>query len=152
MAIWKSLTAGMLALSLLTPAAIASDNKDPNDVLGTWTFQTQPYRQGTCSMSGQMMVTENPEEGLYDCELTAVEECETLGKSVVVQSCKVRRTRNQIAVRSIIEQMVEQKMEGLIYVPDNFALTVQSENYMYGSLISAVSAPVEFRRIPGGIS
>lgn len=151
MTLWKSLVAACLSLSLFAPASIAGE-KNPVDVLGTWTFQTQPYRQGTCSMSGQMHVTPTDEEGLYTCEITAVEECETLGRSVVVQSCKVRRTRNQIAVRSIIEQMVEQKMEGLIYVPDNFALTVQNPNYMYGSLISAVSAPVEFRRSPDGIS
>ena len=136
--------------------AVAEDKRDPNDMLGKWTFQTERYKNGGgyCSMSGSMTVTPNPEAGLYDCEVTAIEECEIWGKSVVVQSCRVRRTRNQVAIRSVIEQTLEYKMkvEGLTYVPDNFALTVQSQNLMYGSLISAINAPVEFRRSLDGIS
>lgn len=150
-------------LSILFSAAFiavcpaqAEEKPDPTDMLGKWTFQTNVYRNGTgtCSMSGTMTVTPNAEAGLYDCEVTAAEECDIWGKSVVVQSCKVRRTRNQVAIRSIIEQKLEYDMEveGLVYIPDNFALTVQSPNLMYGSLISAVNAPVEFRRSLDGIS
>lgn len=144
------------AAMLVAMPAASEDSSDPVDMLGKWTFQTQEYRNGggSCNMSGTMTVTPNQEAGLYDCEVTAAEDCEAWGKSVVVQSCKVRRTRNQVAIRSIIEQKLEYKesMEGLTYVPDNFALTVQSPNLMYGSLISAVNAPVEFRRSLDGIS
>jgi len=147
------LTSAVLIAALPTHA---EDKPDPIDMLGKWTFQTQIYKNGggDCSMSGTMTVTPNPEAGLYDCEVTAAEECEAWGKSVVVQSCKVRRIRNQVAIRSVIEQTIESKIriEGLTYVPDNFALTVQSKDLMYGSLISAVNAPVEFRRSLDGIS
>ena len=146
-----------ITATLITALPVAAEEKaDPIDMLGKWTFATRPYTNGggSCMMTGTMTVVPNPEPGLYDCEVTAQEECEAWGKSVVVQSCKVRRTRNQVAIRSIIEQTLEYKMkvEGLTYVPDNFALTVQSPNLMYGSLISAVSAPVEFRRSLDGIS
>ncbi len=137
-----------------SPSALA-DN-DPGDVLGSWTFQTKPYRGGACGMTGMMRLTHDDEDGAYDCELTAVEVCSMWGRSVVVQSCKARRFGDQVSVRSTIEEMLESKFEpgtgGFSYVPDNFALTVQSAERMYGALISAVNAPVEFRRTPEGVS
>lgn len=152
----KLLIALPVMLIAALPVSAEDSSPDPIDMLGKWTFATRPYQNGggSCNMSGTMTVSPNPEAGLYDCEVTAVEECEAWGKSVVVQSCKVRRTRNQVAIRSVIEQTLEYKMrvEGLTYIPDNFALTVQSPDLMYGSLISAVNAPVEFRRSLDGIS
>lgn len=144
-----SLLAGALALSLMPASA---DTKDPGDVLGSWSFQTKPYRGGQCIMTGTMRLSHNDEEGLYDCELTAVEVCSMWGKSVVLQQCSARRFGNQVSVRSQITQMLEQKIEGLIYVPDNFSLTIQDSSRMWGALVSAATAPVEFRRSEDGIS
>ena len=145
------LTAALLTLG---PNAIApgAAESDPGDVLGNWTFQTKPYREGQCIMSGTMRLTPHPDAGLYNCELTAVEVCSMWGRSVVVQSCKARRFNEQVSIRSEIEQFVESKAEGLVYVPDNFALTVQDGRRMYGSLVSAATAPVEFIRAEEGIS
>ena len=145
------LTAALLTLgpNAIAPAAAESD---PGDVLGNWTFQTKPYREGQCIMSGTMRLTPHPDAGLYNCELTAVEVCSMWGRSVVVQSCKARRFNEQVSIRSEIEQFVESKAEGLVYVPDNFALTVQDGRRMYGSLVSAATAPVEFIRAEEGIS
>ncbi|MEO1304587.1 MAG: hypothetical protein AAFV37_06400 [Pseudomonadota bacterium] len=141
--------AGLISLALLPASA---DTKDPTDVLGSWSFQTKPYREGQCIMTGTMRLSSNPEEGLYDCELTAVEVCSMWGRSVVLQQCKARRFGNQVSIRSQISQMLEQKVEGLIYVPDNFSLTIQDHSRMWGALISAATAPVEFRRSEEGIS
>lgn len=137
-------------LSLTLPAS--ADTRDPSDVLGSWTFQTQPYREGQCVMTGTMRLTDDPEEGLYACELTAVEVCSMWGRSVVLQTCTARRFGNQVSVRSQIDQMLEQKTEGLFYVPDNFSLTIQDASRMFGALVSAATAPVEFRRSEEGIS
>ena len=103
-------------------------------------------------MTGTMNLSEHPEPGLYTCELTAVEVCSMWGRSVVLQTCQARRFGNQVSIRSEIEQMLEKKFEGLFYVPDNFSLTVQSPNLMYGALVSAATAPVQFRRSEEGIS
>ncbi len=143
-----ALLVGTLALAWPSQA----DTRDPSDVLGSWTFQTKPYRDGQCLMSGTMRLTDDPEEGVYNCELTAVEVCSMWGRSVVQQSCRARRFGNQVSVRSQINQMLEQKDHGLIYVPDNFSLTVQNTQRMFGALISAATAPVEFRRSEDGIS
>ena len=99
-----------------------------------------------------------PEDGTYACELTAVEVCSLWGRSVVVQSCQARRFGNQVSVRSQIVDMLESKFAdeeaalAFNYVPDNFALTIQSAERMYGALVSAVPAPVEFRRTAEGVS
>ena len=74
------------------------------------------------------------------------------GRSVVEQSCQARRFGNQVSDRSQITQMLEQKVEGLIYVPDNFSLTIQDHTRMWGALVSAATAPVEFRRSEDGVS
>lgn len=141
--------AGLMSLFLLPAQA---DSQDPSDVLGSWSFQTKPYRQGQCIMTGTMRLSSHPEEGLYGCELTAVEVCSMWGRSVVLQQCQARRFGNQVSIRSEITQMLEQKLEGLIYVPDNFSLTIQDHSRMWGALVSAATAPVEFRRSEDGIS
>ena len=74
------------------------------------------------------------------------------GRSVVLQQCEARRFGNQVSIRSQIKEMLEQKVEGLIYVPDNFSLTIQDQSRMWGALVSAATAPVEFRRSEDGIS
>ncbi len=148
----KLVTAIMAALFSLALLPAQADSKDPTDVLGSWSFQTKPYRDGQCIMTGTMRLSSHPEDGLYECELTAVEVCSMWGRSVVEQSCKARRFGNQVSVRSQITQMLEQKFEGLIYVPDNFTLTIQDHTRMWGALVSAATAPVEFRRSEDGIS
>ncbi|MDJ0922807.1 MAG: hypothetical protein QNI84_16895 [Henriciella sp.] len=142
----------LIAGLMLTSLSAVADTRDPTDVLGSWTFQTQPYRGGQCLMTGTMRLTPDPEEGVYACELTAVEVCSMWGRSVVLQTCTVRRFGNQVSVRSTISQMLEMKAEGLVYVPDNFTLTVQDASRMFGALVSAATAPVEFRRSEEGIS
>ncbi|MEM0987047.1 MAG: hypothetical protein AAGJ32_12445 [Pseudomonadota bacterium] len=151
----KSVTGALVAV-LLTTAPAQADVADPSDVLGAWTFQTSTYRGGQCLMSGTMRLTPAAEDGVYGCELTAMEVCSLWGRSLVRQSCEARRFGNQVSIRSQIEEMLESKMQHdglqLTYVPDNFALTIQNAQRMFGSLVSAVSAPVEFRRAESGIS
>lgn len=142
----------LLASTIMMLFPATADTRDPGDVLGSWTFQTKPYRGGQCMMSGTMRLSDDPQEGVYGCELTAVEVCSMWGRSVVLQTCRARRFGNQVSVRSQISQMLEQKAEGLIYVPDNFSLTIQDASRMFGALVSAATAPVEFRRTEDGIS
>lgn len=144
----------MAALVLLAsaPASAGNMDADASDVLGTWTFQTRPYRNGQCLMTGTMNLSPHPEPGQYACEITAVEVCSIWGRSVVRQSCQARRFGDQVSIRSQIEEMLESKVEGLVYMPDNFTLTIESADRMFGALVSAVTAPAEFRRANDGIS
>jgi hypothetical protein len=142
-------------LAVLACAPVSAGNSkdvDKTDVLGAWTFQTRPYRNGTCLMTGTMNLSPHPEPGQYTCELTAVEVCSAWGRSVVRQSCQARRFGDQVSIRSQIEEMLETKIEDMIYMPDNFTLTIESADRMFGALVSAVTAPAEFRRANDGIS
>jgi hypothetical protein len=141
-----------LAAGLPAGAVKGKGETDKSDVLGNWSFQTKPYREGQCVMTGTMHLSPHPDEGLYTCEITAVEMCTMWGRSVVRQSCEARRFGNQVSVRSTIEEMIETKAPDMLYVPDNFTLTIQSHERMFGALVSAVTAPVEFRRANDGIS
>jgi len=141
-----------LVAGLPAGAVKGKGETDKSHVLGNWSFQTKPYREGQCVMTGTMNLSPHPDEGLYTCEITAVEMCTMWGRSVVRQSCEARRFGNQVSVRSTIEEMIETKAPGMVYVPDNFTLTIQSHERMFGALVSAVTAPVEFRRANDGIS
>ncbi len=138
------------AMVLCLPAL--GESKDPTDLLGSWTFHTKPYNQGQCVMTGTMHLSQHPDAGRYSCELTAVEVCTMWGRSVVLQSCQASRSGYQVSIRSQITEMLESKTEGLVYVPDNFTLTVQDSTRMFGALVSAAIAPAEFRRSEQGIS
>lgn len=149
------LIAALFAMASASPALAGEDEASriiDTDILGTWSFQTKPYRQGSCLMTGTMYLSPHEEEGVYKCELTAVEMCSMWGRSVVRQSCEARRFGNQVSIRSRVEEMLESKAEGLTYVPDNFTLTIQSSKRMFGALVSAVTAPAEFLRSNDGIS
>jgi len=74
------------------------------------------------------------------------------GRSVVLQTCQARRFGKQVSIRSQISQMLERENENLEYIPDNFTLTIQDAGRMWGALVSAATAPVEFRRSEKGIS
>lgn len=141
-----------LVAGLPAGAVKGKGETDKSDVLGNWSFQTRPYREGQCVMTGTMNLSPHPDEGLYTCEITAVEMCTMWGRSVVRQSCEARRFGDQVSVRSTIEEMIETKAPDMVYVPDNFTLTIQSHERMFGALVSAVTAPVEFRRANDGIS
>lgn len=149
----RRILAALIVASLAAAPAMANGkSQDPADVLGNWSFQTSPYRSGQCVMTGTMRLSPHPDDGRYECELTAVEMCSMWGRSVVRQSCVATRFGDQVSIRSTIEEMLEAKFEGLVYVPDNFTLTIQSPQRMFGALVSAVTAPVEFRRASDGIS
>ena len=141
-----------LVAGLPAGAVKGKGETDKSDVLGNWSFQTRPYREGQCVMTGTMNLSPHPDEGLYTCEITAVEMCTMWGRSVVRQSCQARRFGDQVSVRSTIDEIIETKAPDMVYVPDNFTLTIQSHERMFGALVSAVTAPVEFRRANDGIS
>ncbi len=152
----RAIIAGLAVMLAALPAQAnkGSGGTDRNnrDIVGSWSFQTKPYREGSCSMTGTMVLAPQEAQDTYDCELIAIETCTMWGRSVVRQSCQARRFGNQLSVRSTIEEMIETKTEGLVYVPDNFTLTIQSPSRMFGALVSAVTAPVEFRRATEGVS
>ncbi|MEO1476257.1 MAG: hypothetical protein AAFS13_07725 [Pseudomonadota bacterium] len=135
-----------LALGVSAPASAQTD------IVGSWTFETERYRAGVCRLYGTMKVRTTPENDVYRCAVTAVEDCEGQDRWVVEQTCSAYRANNILSVRSTIVSFIEANVNPENYVPDHFALEIASPDLMTGSLVSAIVAPVEFRRTTDGIS
>ncbi|MEO0882610.1 MAG: hypothetical protein AAFY34_07720 [Pseudomonadota bacterium] len=140
------LLAGVLAMGIALPASAQTD------IVGSWTFETDRYRAGVCQLYGTMKVRTTPEDGKYRCAITAVEDCQNEDRWVVEQTCSAYRAENTLSVRSTIVSFIEADVNPENYVPDHFALEIESSDRMNGSLVSAIIAPVEFRRTTEGIS
>lgn len=157
--VWTSLTA-VLAGFFMSAPSVAQSPIEINatapatltELIGEWGFSTQNYRSGLCQMSGNLIVFPGREdETSAACSMTAVEICGT-ERSVVEQSCQISLEGNGAVIVSEIEQFIERKPNSLGYLPDNFILSEVSPSEMSGTLQSAVSASVIFRRVEGAIS
>lgn len=124
----------------------------PSPITGSWSFESARYRGGACVMSGHMNIRPTAKADVYACNFTALEDCTGQDTWVVEQSCKAVNRDGQLSIKSNIENFLEAKEFTDSYVPDNFSLQVESRERMSGLLVSAVSAPVEFRRKPDNLS
>lgn len=150
----KALTMAGLILSasgLPSFAEAIGPQRAPN-LSGHWTFKTEPYRNGVCTMRGSLTLIEDYGTSGYACELTAVETCNPQGESIVLQSCNVSQNGQELTIRSEVIDLLQEKPGSTGYVPDHFVLTIDSQSEMNGQLVSAVQAPVRFSKETAGIS
>lgn len=142
-----------LALGLFAAHAEAQDTDSAiNKALGNWAFQSVPYRDDTCQMSGTMQIRPNAETDGLSCAFTAVEACIGEDRWIVEQVCAVEHNGDQIAMRSSIINFIESDLVPGTYMPDHFVLRIDSGSKMSGKLISAVTADVEFVRQEDNVS
>lgn len=149
----RGLAALLLAVFLAAPMAFA-DVRDKGlesvSVLGSWTFKSWTYDD--CEFGGVARLMAGEEPGVMACELIARQSCTLPDRRWVVrQSCVARRTGNQVAIHSTIEEFIEGEPTAN-YWPDHFILTLREPDRMTGSLISHGVHPSEFRRNIEGIS
>ncbi len=143
----KHLSLIIIASSLASIAAA-----DPIDLSGSWSIATS--EQQPCELTGKATLAPAKSSTLdsdYECELTMRHACPSF-EAVVRQSCRVRNTRGQITVQStIVEHIVG--MDRGTYSPDNFNLSVQSANELYGAQIDAYGTlSATWTRATGSIS
>lgn len=144
---------GLLHLGALYPIANAQQAGAGIDkALGNWTFQSVPYRDNTCQMSGTMQIRPDAKTGTLSCAFTAIEACIGQEQWIVQQTCSVERNGNQIAMRSSIINFIEADVFTDSYMPDHFILNVDSSTKMTGQLISTISAQVEFVKLEENVS
>ncbi|MEO0982845.1 MAG: hypothetical protein AAFX03_09370 [Pseudomonadota bacterium] len=142
--------AAILAVVLLGASGEADTAPDKN-IAGSWTFRAALYDD--CEFNGLMRLRPTDDARTYACELTARQSCPSVDMEFVVrQSCVARRTGDQLAITSTIEEFLVGEPTPAYY-PDNFALSIQSSNRMTGALLSAGdSNAAEFIRDEGSIS
>lgn len=142
------------AALLTTPLGIAS--AEEADLSGNWAIATsERQQQPLCALTGKATLspaTSATVNSDYECELTMRHACEGAFEVVVRQSCRVRNIRGQITVQSSIVEHLVGENRGT-YSPDNFRLSVQSANELYGAQIDAYgSLTAIWTRADGSIS
>jgi len=129
-----------IAIAVLFSITAPASANETIDLSGTWNFKAN--LRMACDFTGQAKLTPAPDtiDSDYSCEMTARQYCPDLGIDYTVrQTCKVRNTRGQVWVQATIEEFLTGEDRGTYY-PDNFNLSLQSNDEMVGALISAGSA------------
>ena len=143
----RVLTALLVLFGLFCGPATAETDQTLS-VLGAWGFTART--PDACEFSGIAHLRAGKTPDLHACELTARHACS--GQTYVVrQSCSARQSAGQLIIRSKIVEFLEGEPTAS-YWPDNFILTIESEDRMIGALLSHGSHAAEFKRTSEGVS
>ena len=122
------------------------------DLSGKWSIATTV--KAPCALTGEATLSPAPDRSDtdYACELTMRHACEGTFELIVRQTCKVRNIRGQITIISSIEQFLSDEQSSS-YAPDNFRLSYQSPNELYGIHYDRYRSPTAiWTRDTGNIS
>lgn len=151
----RALALAALLAGALTVPALAEAPANPQadaeyDITGSWNFRS--FTSDSCDFGGVARLGLPDDAGTYPCELTARQVCPPHDVEWVVrQSCVASRTENRLVIRSTIEEFLVGEPTPA-YWPDNFVLSIMSDDRMTGSLVSHGSHASEFTRQVEGIS
>ena len=131
----------------------APTNAEEIDLSGTWAIATS--EQPPCALTGKATLAPADASTIgsdYACELTMRHACPGAFEAVVRQTCRVRNIRGQITIQSSISEHLVGEDRGT-YAPDNFRLSAQSANELYGAHIDAYGTlSATWTRATGSIS
>jgi hypothetical protein len=142
--------AALFALAATSSAVFAQPRARATTpvITGVWTFQTQAYDSDhdgrPCSMRGTMTIMQGRQPGALSCTFVATETCPN-GAWTAEQSCTAARTGARLEITSTITRVTPGTVN---YAPDNWSLTIRTNDLMVGELRSAAIAGVQFRRGP----
>lgn len=140
----------LATLAVLALAALPARADDmASSLSGSWSFTARVPEP--CTFSGIAVLTPTGDAGIYGCELTAHQSCSGDIIFTVRQSCRARRTGNQVSISSTIVEFLEGEPTPF-YLPDNFTLSLTSPRRMAGALVSSGSYAAEFVRSEEGVS
>ncbi len=150
---WHRGALALVVAGLATPIFAAGDEGGQSEppgpsIAGQWMFTS--WTDDACAFRGTAHLSATRTPQLYDCELTAHQVCPSVTWRVR-QSCTARRVGDQLIINSRIEEFLEGEPTEA-YWPDNFILSIHSDNRMTGSLLSHGSHASEFTRTEGGTS
>lgn len=132
--------------ALFVHSAHAQDKTTRID--GTWAFQA--WTNEDCSFTGNATLGISDESGNpATCELTARQVCSTR-EWIVRQTCTAKRSGKRLAIKARIVEFISEPSDS--YLPDDFLLTIDSSNRMFGALHSYGIHKAEWTRELGDIS
>lgn len=137
-------------LTFMTQGIATAQDSAESNIAGHWTFTAR--LQIDCTFAGTARF-ERQSSRTYIGELVATQSCPDLEQDFIVrQDCQVSQSGNQVSVRCQITEFIN-GFGSDYYYPDNFALTVASQDRMHGALLSTGEAkPAEWVRAEGAIS
>lgn len=142
---WRTLIASLLAMMLAATAAGQSPT-----LTGNWTFKA--WVASDCDFTGVARLGPPAADGSpQTCELTARQACTGDIAWTVRQSCTATLSGSRLVVRSTIEEFLEGGATP-DYWPDNFLLTVESSERMFGALHSYGAHKAVWERDEGAVS
>ncbi|MEM6535300.1 MAG: hypothetical protein AAF613_06625 [Pseudomonadota bacterium] len=141
---------GSLLTAVLASEAFGDETAALVDISGTWSISVRD--RADCTFAGQatLLPTDNP--AAYTAHLTMRHDCpEFGGAAIAVQKSDVSVLGKQVSVRSTIVEFPSGFSAS--YAPDDFALTIQSPNRMFGIQTDRYGRlPAEWVRQESGIS
>lgn len=143
-----ALAATLAGAAMISASMVAAAAPGPN-LSGLWAFETQPYREGSCKLTGTMVMRPGPRPGSYTCTMVANESCEGIAARAE-QTCTAELDDD--GVLSIQSSVTRYTPTDIDYLPDDFQLDKVSASRMEGTLESAAIAPVVFVRPDPAIS
>lgn len=146
MSVFKTSLITLIGSSVVSFSAPSfADDLAAHDISGSWVFETGKYNQGACHITGIMTIAPSDVPRQYTCEFTTFEKCTGL-YGEIEQVCTLRVQGDQAAFVSQISNIAEQQPYAYDYAPDDWRLTIQSDDEMTGTLESASRAYVKFMR------
>lgn len=113
-----------------------------DDLTGDWLFDTSKFADEDCQISGRITFRETPLKNTYTCKFESEQICGKLNGNLYIrvqQSCTAQRTGKQIAIKTIVDRVLERRppLPAEIardqYLADNFILQMQKNvNEMIG--------------------
>jgi hypothetical protein len=105
-----------------------------DDLTGDWLFDTSKFADNDCQISGRITFKETPLKNTYSCKFESEQICGKLNGNLYIrvqQSCTAQRTGKQIAIKTVVDKVLERRPEILDpeiaksnYLADNFILNL----------------------------
>ena len=101
-----------------------------DDLTGDWLFDTSKFADNDCQISGRITFKATPIKNTYTCRFESEQICGKLNFDLYIrvqQSCTAQRTGKQIAIKTVVDKILEVRPPGYPtnYLADNFILQMQ---------------------------
>jgi hypothetical protein len=105
-----------------------------DDLTGDWLFDTSKFAEDDCQISGRITFKETSIKNTYSCKFESEQICGPINGNLYIrvqQSCTAQRTGKQIAIKTVVDKVLERrpKVDPQLalqsYLADNFILQMQ---------------------------
>jgi hypothetical protein len=105
-----------------------------DDLTGDWLFDTSKFADNDCQISGRITFKETALKNTYSCRFESEQICGAINGNLYIrvqQSCTAQRTGKQIAIKTVVDKVLERRPEisdpeiaKANYLADNFILNL----------------------------